>query len=285
VARNLRSSRTHTVGVIFENLVRFSDGPLYAMYLLDGLAKAFFPEHYRLSILPELNKDDILGSLADGQIEGVIWCKLARDEATLKLIHDCPIPIVALNARSPETPSEAVFVGCDNEGGMGLAIDHLVALGHRRIAFLCERQEVFTPDTEARREGYRLRMSHHGLQVRPEDELAWSWSLEEFESWWATDPAATAVVCWSERCAGRLLEVAKAAGVVIPSKLSVTGFDSTPYCEVVTPRLTSVRQPIREMAQVAGETLLALIKGQTSLESSIVMPCEFDVRDSTAPPR
>ena len=99
VARNLRSSRTKTVGVIFENLISFADGPLYSMYLLDGLAKAVFPKHYRLTILPELNHDDILGSLADGQIEGVIWCKLARDE-----INPATDPRLPYPYRRPQRP-------------------------------------------------------------------------------------------------------------------------------------------------------------------------------------
>ncbi|WP_369015485.1 substrate-binding domain-containing protein [Escherichia coli] len=54
---------------------------------------------------------------------------------------------------------------------------------------------------------------------------------------------------------------------------------------MVTPRLTSVRQPIAEMAQLAGETLISLIAGEKPSVSSIVLPCEFDVRDSTAAPR
>ncbi|HWD42080.1 MAG TPA: LacI family DNA-binding transcriptional regulator [Fimbriimonas sp.] len=285
VARNLRSSRTGTIGVIFENLVSFADGPLYSMYLLDGLAKAVFPNHYRLTILPELDHDNILGSIADGQIEGVIWCKLARDEATLQLIHDCPIPIVALNARSPEEPSEAVFVGCENEGGIAQAIDHLVALGHQRIAFLSETVEGDTPDCEARREGFRARMAFHGLPTSRDDELQWTWYIPEFTDWWASHPAHTAIVCWSERCAAALLKKASDVGVDVPSELSVVGFDSTPYCEMVRPRLTSVRQPITEMAKLAGEILLAMLNGERPESSSFVLPCEFDVRDSTAAPR
>lgn len=285
VARNLRSSRTHTVGVIFENLSGFADGPLYSMYLLDGLAKAFFPRHYRLSIFPELDHEDILGTLADGQIEGVVWCKLARDEATLRLIHDCPIPIVALNARSPEVDSEAVFIGCDNEGGIGQAVDHLVSLGHRHIAFLCESQERLTPDSEARQEGFRMRMANYGLDSGPEALLGWSWNLEEFGSWWNAGPDTTAIICWSERCAASLLERAQEKQVKVPEQLSVVGFDSTPFCDVLTPRLTSVRQPIREMARLAGETLLSVIRGEPQMSSSFVLPCGFDVRDSTSKPR
>jgi len=285
VARNLRSSKTRAVGVIFENLTRFADGPLYSVYLLDGLARAVFPHHYRITILPELDHRDTIGSLADGQIEGVVWCKLARDAETLQLIHDCPIPIVALNARSPEIQSGAVFVGCDNEGGMFQAVDHLVSLGHRRIAFMNESAEDTTPDCEARREGFRARMAHHGLPCSAENELSWSWWLSEFGAWWQSGPPITGVICWSERCAAELLLRAAEGGVNVPDQLSVVGFDSTPYSDLLSPRLTSVSQPIIEMARIAGETLMSIVAGEKPEASSIVLPCGFDLRDSTAPPR
>jgi len=286
VARNLRSSKTRNVGVIFENLSGFADGPLYSVYLLDGLAKAVFPRHYRLTILPELDQKNLLGSLADGQIEGVVWCKLARNAETLQLIHDCPIPIVALNARNPETPSVAVFIGCDNDDGMRQAVDHLVALGHRHIAFLYEVVEHSTPDCEARREGFRTRMAYHRLPCCPEaNELMWRWYLREFGEWWESGPETTAIICWSERSAAELLRRTAEAGVKVPEQLSVVGFDSTPFSETLTPRLTSVSQPIIEMARLAGDTLMRLIGGERPESSSIVLPCGFDVRDSTAPPR
>ena len=137
-----------------------------------------------------------------------------------------------------------MFVGCDNEGGIGLAIDHLVELGHRRIAFLSETVEGDTPDCEARREGFRARMAFHGLWTSEQDELLWTWDVPEFTDWWAENPPHTAIVCWSERCAKALMEKMAVDGVTIPEQLSVVGFDSTPFCEMVRPRLTSVRQPI-----------------------------------------
>jgi LacI family transcriptional regulator len=280
LARNLRASKTNTIGIVFENLVRFADGPLYAMYLLDGAAKSLFPRHYRITILPELDYGDVQGSLADGQLDGVIWCKLARDEDTMKLIQECPIPIVALNARPPDSHTDAVFIGCDNDGGCGLAVDHLVGLGHRRIAFLCEGEEESTPDCEARYEGFCNHMSRHGLAT---ERLVWSWDLDEFEPWSHRRPH-TAIFCWSERCAGVLLERAAEAGVSVPNQLSVVGFDSTPYCETLRPRLTAVRQPIAEMARIAGDCILSILGGTPPSKKSIVVPCEFDVRDSTAAP-
>lgn len=281
LARNLRASRTNTIGIVFENLVRFADGPLYAMYMLDGAAKSLFPRHYRITILPELDYGDVRGSLADGQLDGVIWCKLARDEDTMRLIQECPIPIVALNARPPDHHTDAVFVGCDNDGGTALAVDHLVGLGHRRIAFLCEGEEETTPDCEARYEAFCVHMAKHGLTG---ERLVWSWDLDEFSDWNRTRPH-TAIYCWSERAAGVLLDRAREAEVDVPRDLSVVGFDSTPYCETLRPRLTAVRQPITEMARTAGDCILSILGGVPLGQNSIVVPCEFDVRDSTAPPR
>jgi len=125
VARNLRTSRTHTVGVLFENLRGLADGPLYTTHLIDGVASVLFRNRYRLTVLAEIDHNDIIGSLGDGQLEGVIWCKLARDRETVGLIRNIPIPIVAFNAAAQSEGTATIYVNCDNEGGMDLAVRHL----------------------------------------------------------------------------------------------------------------------------------------------------------------
>ncbi len=154
LARNLRTSRTHTVGVLFENMRGMGDGPLYTTHLLDGVASVLFRNGYRLTLLAEIDHNNVIGSLGDGQLEGVIWCKLARDEETVALIRSTPIPIVAFNAATPTDGEATQYVNCDNEGGMELAVEHLWELGHRKIAFVYESEEYSTPDCIARREGY-----------------------------------------------------------------------------------------------------------------------------------
>lgn len=285
LARNLRSSRTHTVGLIFENLYGIANGPLYYMHLLDGVGQALFPKHYRVTILPELAHDNVLGSLGDGQLEGVIWCKMARDEQTLRLIHECPIPIVAMNTPPPKVRTEAVFVACDNEGGIELAVDHLWNLGHRRILFVNEAEEATTPDCIARLAGFQLAMAKRGFPASAEDVAIWDWNLEAFADWWKSKPVHTAIICWSERCGAQMLVQAAEHGVSVPGDLSVIGFDSTQYCETTTPRLTAVRQPISEMASHASHILLDMIAGLTPTQDSYTFPCTLDVRDSTAFPR
>ena len=283
LARNLRTRKTHTVGLIFENFGSITGGPMYYTELLDGVASVLFKNHYRLTLLPELAHDDVPGSLGDGQLDGVIWCKLARDEATLNQIHECPIPIVAMNAPAPDHVSEAVFVACDNEGGIELAVEHLWSLGHRRIAFLYEHEEADTPDCIARRDAFLASTSRRGSDAK-QDALPWGWSLDDFAGWWQSAPPHTAVICWSESLAGRFIAKAASLGIDVPAELSVIGFDSTPYCETLTPRLTAVRQPIFDMAALAATTLLNLLKGERPQHFSFTFPCTLDVRDSTQMP-
>jgi LacI family transcriptional regulator len=284
LARSLRCSRTQTVGLFFENLAGIAAGPLYTMHLLDGVASEVFRNHYRLTLLSEIDAQDRTGSLADGRLDGVIWCKLARDEETLRLIHECPIPIVALNTVAPGRPSDAVFISCDNEGGIELAVDHLWSLGHRRILFLRESEEADVPDGIDRLNAFSRSMCRRGVDVGPDDVATWDWYLNDFAAWWASKPPHTAVLCWSERCAGAFLNRCAEAGVRVPDEFSVVGFDSTQYCEATHPRLTAVCQPIGEMAAHAARTLLAMIDGVRPEQSSFVFPCTLDVRDSTAPP-
>ncbi|MDX2066119.1 MAG: LacI family DNA-binding transcriptional regulator [Fimbriimonadaceae bacterium] len=290
LARNLRTQSTRTVGLIFENFGSFAAGPLYYMHLLEGVGSVLFQNHYRLTILPELQHDDILGSLGDGQLDGVVWCKLARNAETLQLIHDCPIPIVALNAPSTGEPSsgessDAAFVACDNVGGIRLAVEHLVALGHRRIAFVHEREDTTSPDCQERKAAFLLAMTELTHRVPTErDVLEWTWDVPEFAEWWRARPPHTAIIGWSERTAGALISRATDIGVTLPRELSIVGFDSTAYCETTQPRLTAVRQPIFEMARYATETVLNLIQGHRPENFSVIFPCGLDVRDSTAAP-
>jgi LacI family transcriptional regulator len=265
------------VGVLFENMKSFADGPLYTAYLLDGVASVVFRQGYRLTLLAEIDHNDVIGSLGDGQLDGVIWCKLARDEETVALIHKSPIPIVAFNAAAPEEGTDAIYVTCDNFGGLELAVDHLWKLGHRKIIFLYELDEVHTPDCVDRREAYQKAIAARGGDERV---VECSWFLDGLVDQLRLSDC-TAIICWTESLAGRLLDKLHAAHIDVPGKISVIGFDSTQFCETTSPRLTAIRQPIKEMAAFAAQALLNLISHEGSDSHSTVFPCTLDVRNST----
>jgi LacI family transcriptional regulator len=284
LARSLRKSRTQVIGLIFDNFGHIAAGPLYYVYMLDGVASVLFPNKYRLIILPDLQDVDIRSTLSDGQLDGAIWCKFPESLDTLEAVQQSPIPIVALNSPIPECEHCIVSVSCDNEGGTWLAVEHLHALGHRKILFVQERGEEQTPDSMARVAGFHKAMSALGCACTPEDIVSWGPNAEEFTEWWKPNGSHTAVFAWNERMASETLKRAAETGVDVPGQISVVGFDSTQFCESTSPRLTAVRQPIQQMAQCAGRLLLSLIDGQSPDHTSFTFPCTFDVRDSTASP-
>jgi LacI family transcriptional regulator len=235
-----------------------------------------------MTIVPETHGVDVRADVCDGRLDGAIWCRLARDEESLDLLHSCPIPIVALNAPASPEVTDAVFVSCDNPGGVCLALEHLADLGHRRVLFAQETWEDSTPDCVARREAFFRFAPQFGMSAEETDVETWTRGAPEFEAWRRRGTGHTAVFAWNERLGGEILAQAAQTGVSVPDELSVVGFDSTTFCDTTTPRLTAVRQPIREMAAHAGDLLLSLIAGQRPEHYSSIFPCTLDVRGSTA---
>ncbi|MEJ5170953.1 MAG: LacI family DNA-binding transcriptional regulator, partial [Fimbriimonadales bacterium] len=123
-----------------------------------------------------------------------------------------------------------------------------------------------------------------GIAAGPEDVLVWDREASEFAGWWSGTPPHTALLGWNERMAAMVLRRAAECRAGVPQDLSVVGYDSTAYCDALTPRLTAVRQPIREMAQAAAQTILDLIRGGEPPQPQTIWPCTLDVRESTASP-
>ncbi len=284
VARTLRSGRSNTIGLVFEQFGSISAGPLYYVYLLDAIASVLFERHYRLTILPEIDSEKP-ESLSDGRLDGLIWCKLDRNGGIVNLIERDSLPVVALNSSTLGADTRLINFHCDNEGGIRLILDHLVELGHTKILFVMETGEVSTPDAVVRRDAFYRIAKEKGLHLGEEDVVQWSRTAIEFPAWWALQTGHTALVAWNEGVAGSILQVARRNGVKVPTDLSVVGFDSTAYCDTTTPRLTAARQPIREMAIAAATTLVDLVEGRAPTHLRRVFPCTLDVRGSTSEPR
>lgn len=184
----------------------------------------------------------------------------------------------------PDT--DIASVGATNWAGGLAATDHLLELGHRRIAAIGGPREMIC--TQARIDGYRAGLERAG--VEPDRDLIRYGDFRHEGAFRATqlllalpDPP-TAIFAGSDQQAMGAYEAVRQAGLRVPQDLSVVGFDDLPLCEWLSPPLTTVRQPLEEMGRTAARTLFQLLDGQTLVSPRVELATELRVRESTAPP-
>lgn len=194
------------------------------------------------------------------------------------------LPLVVIDPlRLPER--QVTSVGTTNFSGGLAATQHLLSLGHRRIAYLGS-NAAFAYN-QARLHGYRAALDAEGIAVpngyvrnvgsRFEDGVAGGAALLGLPK------PPTAVFAVTDECAAGVLEAARARGLQVPKDLSVIGFDDT-IARLLSPPLTAVRQPLREMGLVALRTALRLAAGETIDSHHVELATELIVRSSTASP-
>ncbi|MFT4267079.1 MAG: substrate-binding domain-containing protein [Xenophilus sp.] len=161
----------------------------------------------------------------------------------------------------------------DDGLAMKLAVDHLVALGHRRIAHLAGPQTVPTTGV-GRRQGVEQALRDHRLPAP---------RIVECDSY-SREAGQEAVVCCNDLVALGAYDMLHAAGLRIPQDISITGHNDVPLVDMVDPPLTTIRLPHRAPGWQAAEMLFQAIEGQALLASTVVPRPELIVRASTAAP-
>jgi LacI family transcriptional regulator len=158
-----------------------------------------------------------------------------------------------------------------------------VELGHQRIAFAYER-DAMNVETLARMYAFRKHMSAHGIPVKEADVLDIRRDRLALSRYLAGSRPHTAVIVHADGLAADFVETAPQFGVRIPEDLSVIGFDSTEFCELFRPALTSVAQPLFDLGAKAVELLMKALNEPAQEPLELVLPCHLDIRGSTAPP-
>jgi LacI family transcriptional regulator len=195
------------------------------------------------------------------------------------------LALVPINSRSPIVEGSVTM---DDEAGSQLAIDHLVALGHRRIGFVAGRADT---DVGRRREaGYRAAMAGHGLVIH-EDSVAAGDFTEHggHEAGLAilgkeASARPTAVYAVSLMSALGLRAAAREMHLRIPEDLSVITMDDHPFLEHMDPALTAIRMPMDEMGEQGARMLIEVVEGQPISHVVTETPPVLVARASTAPP-
>jgi LacI family transcriptional regulator len=224
------------------------------------------------------------GELAAAGRRAVITVVDELTAADLSALSRARLPLVVIDpVNLPHV--DVTSVGSTNFTGGLSATQHLLDLGHRRVAYLGG--PATSACNQARMHGYRAAMDGAGLPVPPEfvrsGDFRHSDGLREGGALLDLPEPPTAIFAGSDETAVGVLEAARARGLRIPEDLSIVGFDDTELARLSSPALTTVRQPLQEMGKVALRTAMRLAADEEVESHHVELATELVVRRSTAP--
>lgn len=284
LARGLRTDKTLTVGIVVPDL----ENPLFPP-LVRGAEAALGSEGYTLLIGNTDNEQEhteaVISSLVDRRVDGLILATTELDSGVTSALADEGTAVVLVNRESNGGVTPAI-VG-DDHVGIGLAVEHLVELGHTRIGHIAGPSRVSTGIGRAK--AFESHMTRLGLSVDGATETSAWFSIEPGEQAAAAllkrRPDLTALVAANDLLALGVLRALRSAGLGTPADVSVTGYNDMPFVDMLQPPLTAVRVPYREMGEQAAATLLRVMRGEAVAPATVRLAPTLSVRSSTAPPR
>jgi DNA-binding LacI/PurR family transcriptional regulator len=285
IARSLRQKRTFTIGVLVPEI---SEG--YSTAVLGGIEDALLKEGLFYFVASHRHHADLLEAYPRLMISRAVDGIIAVDT---KISEHIPVPVVAVSGHWHN--QHAISVELDHRRAAHQALEHLQKLGHQRIAFI--KGQAFSSDTSRRWKAIRevagklgivlypeLTVQLHSPDPGPEPGYQAAQELLRHKS------SFSAIFSFNDVSAVGAITALREAGLQVPRDVSIVGFDDVLFAATSHPPLTTVRQPLREMGQMAAETLLGLIglgKGAGGGDihkpgSVITVYPELVVRKSTA---
>jgi LacI family transcriptional regulator, galactose operon repressor len=278
-ARTLRSKRTYTVGVIAQEI-----GDAYSGPIISGIESYLRDRNY--FFLTGIHRhdpklfDQYSQLLLRRGVEGFITIDL-------NLPHSLPLPTVAIAGH--RRYGGVTNIVLDHRRAAELAISHLLELGHERIAFM--RGNPASSDSETRWQNICAVADDLDVKVRPELKL----QIETEESspelgygitkrLLTSGEKFTALFAYNDLAAIGAIRAIREAGLEVPTDVSVVGFDDIEAANYHSPTLTTVRQPLKEMGEIAAKTLMQAIESKRGADEIAIKP-QLMVRQSTVAAR
>ena len=255
IARSLRQKRTFTVGVLVPEI---SEG--YSTAVLGGIEDGLLKEGLFYFVASHRHHAELLEAYPRLMISRAVDGIIAVDT---KISEQIQIPVVAVSGHWHN--QHAISVELDHRHAAHLALEHLQKLGHQRIAFI--KGQAFSSDTNRRWKAIREEAAKLGIAIDPEltvqlhspepgpepGHLAAQELLSRKRPF-------SAIFSFNDVSAVGAISALREAGLQVPRDVSVVGFDDVLFAATSHPPLTTVRQPLREMGQMAASTLLGMIQ-------------------------
>ena len=291
LARGLARRQTDTLALVMQFPSVFSGWSGFTNELMHGATDAATALGFDLMLHTKglENASQDAAALTDGRVDGALLLR-DQDDPLPGCLAEREFPFVQIFSRPSSASAifeRSCFVDCDNVGGAFLAVEHLWSLGHRRIGHLSG-----SPRSAAaadRLYGWREALAARGVLAEPGWECGMTYAGSDFSpliAMMSRRDRPTAVFAWSDDVAVRAIRVLQEQlGLRVPEDVSVLGFDGTQMCDHTTPRLSSVRQPVYEMAARGVETLAGLLRHEPLPNTQIIFTPTLLLRDSCGPCR
>jgi LacI family transcriptional regulator len=286
-ARRLQKQRTGAIGFIVPTFgPRFAD-PFFSE-LLAGIGNEAARWGYELltsTVAPGPQELDVYRSKVLGRlVDGVVVVRTRRQDARVAFLLEQQFPFVCFG----RTNQSADFPWVDIDGAQGVrqAVDYLVSLGHRRIGYIRGPEELMF--TALRWQGFCDAMAAHGLSIEEKwivhGDLSQGDGRVKAGQLLDRPERPTALITGNDLMALGAIAAAQERGLVVGRDLSIIGFDDIPPAEQAHPPLTTIHQPIYQIATRVTGMLLRMLEGQLLPERQVLLTPELVRRRSTGPP-
>ncbi|UGA47916.1 LacI family transcriptional regulator [Bradyrhizobium quebecense] len=280
LAANLRLGRSDLVGVLLPDITN----PVFAP-ILGGITEVLSAEGYAPIVADAGNissqQISFVERLLSQRVDGLILATVSQDDELVGFCIRRGVPVILVN-RS-EARDRVSSVVSDDEMGMRLAVDHLVDIGHRRIAHIAG--PLSTSTGALRRDGFERAMARHGLTGVVREAAGYTREGGALAAAYLVGGPhqVTAIVAANDLLAIGALDALKERHLRCPEDLSLVGHNDMPFMDVVSPPLTTVRIEHREMGRIAARMLIEMLQSRSAEIRHVVLPPELVVRKSTQP--
>src|SRR5580658_939644 len=275
-ARNLGVKRTYTIGVVTQEI-----GDFYGSPIIGGVEQYLRQKNYFFLTVAVRDNPKLLETyshlLLDRGVEGLI---------TVDTLIDRPLPLPAIAIPGRRHVEGVTNIVLDHRKAARLALDHLMELGHREIAFMKGSDE--SPDSADRWKAIREVAGELGIPMRAElivqlkgDDATPQLGYPFAKQLLSRKRPFTALFAYNDISAIGSIRAIQEAGLRVPKDISVVGFDDIRIAVYNNPSLTTVRQPLQKMGEIAARALLDRIEGHDDGAPEITIEPEFVVRNST----
>jgi DNA-binding LacI/PurR family transcriptional regulator len=276
LARSLRKKRTYTVGLIIEEI-----GDAYGSMIISGV-EAYLRQHnyFFLTVIHRHDASMLRNHsqlLLERGVEGFITVDTSLQE---------PLPLPTVSVAGHRTLKGVTNIVLDQERGARVALEHLVTLGHRKIAFM--KGQPYSSDSKDRWNAVCKIAQELGLEMDtdlivnlefddPSPQVGYPYAKQLL----ARKKPFTALFAYNDISAIGAIRAIQEDGLRIPHDVSVVGFDDIPWAAFHTPSLTTVQQPLNKMGQMAAEAVIRMIEHGGDHSSEIAIEPTLVVREST----